>query len=76
MKACFDSVAQTAKHTHCFFFLWKDVRRVCDVPGGHKSMPRVCVKPDCGDGMWECVPSCDRKPNGCDQNVTNLFGKM
>ena len=45
MKACFVSVTQTAKHTHCFFSLWKDVRRVCDVPGGHKSMPRVCDEP-------------------------------
>ena len=56
--------------------VWKDVRRVCDVPGGHKSMPIVCDKPECGDGMWEYVPSCDRKPNGCDQNMTDLFGKM
>ena len=24
MKACFVSVTQTAKHTHCFFSLWKD----------------------------------------------------
>ena len=34
MKACFVSVTQTAKHKHCFFSLWKDVRQVCDVPGG------------------------------------------
>ena len=48
----------------------------CDVPGGGKAVPRVCDKPECGDGMWEYVPSCYRKPNGCDQNMTDLFGKM
>ena len=48
----------------------------CDVPGGRKAVPRVCDKPECGDGMWEYVPSCYRKPNGCDQNMTDLFGKI
>ena len=36
---------------------------------------REVDNPKSGDGMWKCVPSCDRKPNGCDQNVTDLFGK-
>ena len=46
------------------------------MPGGRKAVPKVCHKPESGDVLWECVPSCARKPDGCDQNVTDLFGKM